>query len=251
MPRDKICGDLLGTDAVAQLRAIGFAQHVTAAAHGLDGAVLHGPAGERFGEARQECARDVAVLPRALVVRRRTFDTALLEEARAASASLRFEAVLDIVRDATGRIVGVRTTVGVRFRPLRRRVCSLWATRRHSQARSAARGSRALSRVALPPPVFARRALDGDEGAWRIPGVGEAPRAAFENRSVRACSLRYARGLCANLAADATSRRRRAIVARAARARLSRAARTRTTRERAILFRYEPFAACLMAWHKK
>ncbi len=109
MPRDKVCGDLLGTDAIAQLHAIGFTQDVIAAGHGLDGAVLHGPGGERFGAVASAPARDGVAAPRAFVVRRQTFDAALLGSARTAGASVRFEAAIDLARDTAGRIVGVRT----------------------------------------------------------------------------------------------------------------------------------------------
>ncbi|GAC1398128.1 MAG: geranylgeranyl reductase family protein [Vulcanimicrobiaceae bacterium] len=111
VPRDKVCGDLLGTDAVALVRRLGFPPSVLDGAMRLDGAVLHGVTGDSYGAvpstARRARVRAVAA-DAACVLRRPTLDAALLCAAERAGATVRFERVAGVVR-AGDRIVGVRT----------------------------------------------------------------------------------------------------------------------------------------------
>ena len=112
MPRDKVCGDLLGTDAIATLHRLGVAPQVLAGSWALAGAVLHGPGGTRYGAT---CAPVRAQTPSdARVIARERFDAALLATSRDAGARIRYERVIGIVHDrpsgtASARIVGVRT----------------------------------------------------------------------------------------------------------------------------------------------
>lgn len=106
MPRDKICGDLLGTDAVALVARLGFGSSVLAGSTALGGAILHGPRGATYGAVRE------TISPRngaACVLPRRIFDAALLHAAERAGACVRYERILGIERDATGAVIGVRT----------------------------------------------------------------------------------------------------------------------------------------------
>ena len=107
IPRDKVCGDLVGTDAVATLRRIGFSERVLVGSAALCGAVLHGPRGAVYG-ARDVPERafqrsDARVLPRA------HFDAALLHESVAAGAELRVDRVRDLPHDGTGHHIRIRT----------------------------------------------------------------------------------------------------------------------------------------------
>ncbi|GAC1305750.1 MAG: geranylgeranyl reductase family protein [Vulcanimicrobiaceae bacterium] len=110
MPRDKVCGDLLGTDAVAAVARLGFPAGVLAGATQLAGAVLHGPRGATYGAApdRERTPGDARVLPR------ERLDAALLAASAGAGARVRFDRVVGIVREpartASGfAIAGVRT----------------------------------------------------------------------------------------------------------------------------------------------
>lgn len=108
MPRDKICGDLLGSDAVALIHELGFGAEILAGASPIDAAILIGPRGDRYGSLGTPRARTTPAP--AYMLARATLDRALLHVARDAGARVRFERVSDIVRDRTGRIAGVATT---------------------------------------------------------------------------------------------------------------------------------------------
>jgi len=120
-PRDKICGDLLGTEAIATLRAMGCAE-TYAGGTALAGAVLYGPGGRGVGdvrapghraERRQQARHErMPSLGAARVVPRRVFDARLLDRACNAGATLVRARVLGVVRNAHGTIAGLRTTAG-------------------------------------------------------------------------------------------------------------------------------------------
>lgn len=106
MPRDKVCGDLLGTDAVATLRRIGFSEHVLAGSRAVTGAVLHGARGAIYG-ARDGVGRgwnrhDARVLPRV------RFDAALLDESVAAGAKLHVDCVRTVSYEASAGRPSIR-----------------------------------------------------------------------------------------------------------------------------------------------
>jgi geranylgeranyl reductase family protein len=110
-PRDKVCGDLLGCDAVASLERLEVHDATLAGALPLAGAVLHGPRGTRAGSiapsGREPIRRrDARVLPR------RIFDARLLACARAAGAHFTTARVLGTLFDDRGAIAGVRTSAG-------------------------------------------------------------------------------------------------------------------------------------------
>jgi geranylgeranyl reductase family protein len=111
-PRDKICGDLIGSEAVATLAGLGVDRSVLAGALSLSGAVLHGPRGTTAGApAPRERARsarrgDARVLPR------RVFDARLLDCAREAGAEFVQGRVLGLAREPGGRARGLRISGG-------------------------------------------------------------------------------------------------------------------------------------------
>ena len=107
MPREKVCGDLLGSDAVALVRDLGFGAHVLSDASPIDAAILIGPRGDRYGAVGRMHAR--ATPAPAYMLARAKLDRALLEVARDAGARVRFERVLDVTRDGSGRIAGIET----------------------------------------------------------------------------------------------------------------------------------------------
>ena len=107
MPREKVCGDLLGSDAVALIHRLGFGARVLAGASPIDAAILIGPRGDRYGALGK--SRGCATSSPAYMLARAKLDRALLEVAREAGARVCFERVLDVTRDGTGRIVGIET----------------------------------------------------------------------------------------------------------------------------------------------
>ncbi len=109
-PRDKICGDLLGTEAIATLRAMGCAETFSGGT-ALAGAVLYGPRGAGVGDIRVRHER-IPSTGAARVVPRRVFDARLLDRACEAGATLVRARVLGVARSARGSIAGLRTTVG-------------------------------------------------------------------------------------------------------------------------------------------
>ncbi len=107
MPREKICGDLLGSDAVTSIHRLGFGAGVLAGAWPIDAAILVGPRGDRYGAL--ETSHPRATSAPAYMLARAKLDRALLDVAREAGARVRFERGLDVTRDGPGRIVGVET----------------------------------------------------------------------------------------------------------------------------------------------
>lgn len=117
MPRDKVCGDLLGTDAVATLRRIGFSERVLAGSVALTGAVLHGTRGTTYG-ARDTAGRAIRD-DDARVLTRARFDAALLAESVVAGAELRIERVRAVTCEGTRGTRGTRGRPSVRIRTAR------------------------------------------------------------------------------------------------------------------------------------
>jgi menaquinone-9 beta-reductase len=118
-PRPKACGDCLSAGATTLLGRLGLLDDVLALPHArLRGWRLVSPAGSTFA----------ADFPRqgggmgtegALAVERLHLDALLVGRARLAGAELRERTrVLDVVRDADGRIAGVATAGGILRAPL-------------------------------------------------------------------------------------------------------------------------------------
>ncbi len=107
MPREKICGDLLGSDAVGLIDRLNFGASVLADASPIHGAILIGPRGDRYGSLAMP--RERTTRAPAYMLARTKLDRALLEVAREAGARVRFEHVHDVTRDGNGRIAGVVT----------------------------------------------------------------------------------------------------------------------------------------------
>ena len=107
-PRDKACGDLLGTWAVRLLRQLRIDPAPFAAYRPLDGAMLYTPGGRTLGAAvrREGGAAPFGRLD-ALVVPRLEFDAQLVQAARAAGATVATVSATGLLRDRTGAVAGV------------------------------------------------------------------------------------------------------------------------------------------------
>ncbi len=97
-PRDKACGDLLGTDAIADVRSLGLS-HLVQDGFALRGARVYGPTG-RFAGALDGAASSDASAAR--VIPREAFDSRLLFEALAAGTEFASERVRTVERAGTG-----------------------------------------------------------------------------------------------------------------------------------------------------
>lgn len=97
-PRDKACGDLLGTDAIAELRSLGLS-HLVRDGFALYGARVYGPTG-RYAGALYGAASEEASAAR--VIPRKTFDARLLFEALGAGCEFACERVQKVERVRTG-----------------------------------------------------------------------------------------------------------------------------------------------------
>jgi geranylgeranyl reductase family protein len=110
-PRDKVCAEYLSPQASRILSEMGALEAVEAAgAAQLAGMMVRSPSGsEIYGEfAASHGFRGFR--DRGLALRRRDLDALLLERARQAGVRVaEGERVLDVLRDGTGRIAGVRT----------------------------------------------------------------------------------------------------------------------------------------------
>ena len=154
-PRDKVCGDLLGADAVATLARLGLPAATLAGAVPLAGAVLHGPRGTSagaFGAARPERPDDARVLPR------RILDARLLASARDAGAGFRRGRVASVLRARDGRVIGLRTSTG----DIRARVtigAEGWGS---PVARALGRGTPAPGYAAVTVRAYAEHVADLD-----------------------------------------------------------------------------------------
>jgi menaquinone-9 beta-reductase len=123
-PRDKTCSEYLSPqasrilaemDALAEVESTGAAQLAGMRVHAPGGATIHGEFAASHGFRGY---RD-----RGLAVRRTILDAILLDRARQAGATVREEVrVTDIVREANGRVIGVRTNHGPGSAELRARV---------------------------------------------------------------------------------------------------------------------------------
>jgi len=99
-PRDKACGDLLGTWAIDALHELGIASDVFSAYPRLNGARLYTPNGTVTG------ARVDAMRFEARVVPRFVFDAELVREAQAHGVTLVQARVSELLRE-NGRTIGV------------------------------------------------------------------------------------------------------------------------------------------------
>lgn len=118
-PRPKPCGDCLSAGATVMLRRLGVLDAVLAAPHTrLRGWRIVAPDGNAFDAAfpaadvRPGSTDDVGGC--ALTVERSVFDTILVDAAIRAGARFEQQAVTDVVRNAHGRVTGVRTRTGTR-----------------------------------------------------------------------------------------------------------------------------------------
>ncbi|GAC1534835.1 MAG: NAD(P)/FAD-dependent oxidoreductase [Candidatus Velthaea sp.] len=109
-PRDKPCGDLLGTWAMTTLRRLGIDLAQFASYPPLHGAMLHGPSGRRIG-ADVDARFDARVIPRTV------FDAALVRAACDAGATFVRANVMRALSEH-GRIVGIVTPAGDLRAPL-------------------------------------------------------------------------------------------------------------------------------------
>lgn len=100
-PRDKACGDLLGTWAIAALAGIGIASDRFAAYPPLRGARLYTPRASVVGARVDPRVHEARVVPRIV------FDAELVREARACGATLIHARVSELLREP-GRTIGVR-----------------------------------------------------------------------------------------------------------------------------------------------
>ena len=123
-PRGKPCAEFLSPQARRILSEMGALEQVIAAgATRLAGMTIHATNGTSF-EGRFDSSRLCAgETNAALGVRRETFDTILLDRARAAGARVaEGAAVTDIVRDANDRVAGVRVREGDTTRTISARI---------------------------------------------------------------------------------------------------------------------------------
>jgi flavin-dependent dehydrogenase len=109
-PRAKACGDCLSAGATPLLARLGVLSRVLAARPAqLTGWRIITPRGESVSAAFAESAPGALLAATALALPRARLDAALAEEASGAGAELRTGVrVSDLLRDAGGRVVGVR-----------------------------------------------------------------------------------------------------------------------------------------------
>jgi len=108
-PRDKVCGDLLGTWAVRLLRELRIDPARFAAWPPLRGATLYTPGGRVLGaEVPRRSAGESFGRLDARVVPRLAFDALLADAAQSAGATLLRVRATGLLRDAGGAVVGVR-----------------------------------------------------------------------------------------------------------------------------------------------
>ena len=111
-PRDKPCAEYLSPQASRILEAMGALSPIeNAGAAQLGGMLVRAPNGEHIRGDFAAAHGFSGFRDRGLAIRRRILDGLLLDRARAAGAALLEHArVTDLLRDDTGRVVGVRTT---------------------------------------------------------------------------------------------------------------------------------------------
>jgi geranylgeranyl reductase family protein len=110
-PRDKPCAEYLSPQASRILEAMGALSIVESSGPAqLGGMVVRAPNGERIQGDFAATHGFSGFRDRGLAIRRRILDTILLDRARAAGARIIEETrVADLVREADGRVTGVRT----------------------------------------------------------------------------------------------------------------------------------------------
>lgn len=107
-PRDKACGDLLGTWAVRLLRELRLDPARFADWPPLDGANLYLPGGRVLGAAVPRQPGPAFGRLDARVVPRLTFDALLVDASRAAGTTVAQVRVTELLRDDDGTVAGVR-----------------------------------------------------------------------------------------------------------------------------------------------
>jgi geranylgeranyl reductase family protein len=123
-PRSKACAEFLSPQArriLAEMGALGPV--ISAGAVDIEGMTIHAVNGKSF-EGRFDVARKCGGEQNAgLGIRRETFDLILLDRARAAGARVaEGVTVNDLMRDANGRVTGVRIRDGANTREIRARI---------------------------------------------------------------------------------------------------------------------------------
>jgi geranylgeranyl reductase family protein len=115
-PRDKACAEYLSPECARLLDAMGALGPVEAAgAAQLSGMMVRAPSGERIHGEFAAAHGFAGFRDRGLALRRTRLDPLLLDRARAAGAAVREGVrVTDVVRDAAGRVRGVRVLDGGR-----------------------------------------------------------------------------------------------------------------------------------------
>ncbi len=112
-PRDKACGDLIGSYAIGELRRRAIELDVIDQTEPLSGAFVFAPDGTRFGATLGiRAARRLG----ARVIPRRIFDALLVAAAIQAGAAFVQARVVTAVRDAYGAVCGVQLTDGTALR---------------------------------------------------------------------------------------------------------------------------------------
>jgi menaquinone-9 beta-reductase len=113
-PRDKPCAEYLSPQASRILEAMGALSIVEKAGPAqLGGMLVRAPNGEWIRGDFAATHGFAGFRDRGLAIRRRILDAILLDRARAAGARVIEQArVTDLVRDADGRVTGVRTLAG-------------------------------------------------------------------------------------------------------------------------------------------
>lgn len=108
-PRDKTCGDLLGTWAIGLLRRLRIDPARFAPWPALHGATLYTPNGRTVGADVARGRGDATRFGRldARVVPRQAFDAILVDEARRAGATLLHTRATALLRDGQGAVCGV------------------------------------------------------------------------------------------------------------------------------------------------
>lgn len=112
-PRDKPCAEYLSPQASRILEAMGALDLVeNAGAAKLGGMLVRAPNGEHIRGDFAAAHGFSGFRDRGLAIRRRILDAVLLERARAAGVEVvEHTRVTDLLRDGTGRTIGVRTLV--------------------------------------------------------------------------------------------------------------------------------------------
>jgi flavin-dependent dehydrogenase len=109
-PRPKPCAEYLSPQAGRLLSSLGVLQEVTQHAIGLTGMEVRAPSGARIVGDFAAVRGFHPFAPQGLAIPRLTLDAVLLQRARAAGVTVvEGERVSDLLRDANGRVIGVKS----------------------------------------------------------------------------------------------------------------------------------------------